>query len=169
VARLSGSVIAGLLFASVAGCGGDGEGQMFAMGTWADGEVINYSQEARAARTATGLIEIRSLAGTRARFAGMRLQYDPTFVTGPGTFDVDAANNGRLELYCMRPKESTPDAVALELIEYEVTKARISFQRVPAAGQNLVEGSIAGVQLERGGAAILTLAEGRFRATVPSP
>jgi hypothetical protein len=156
-----------ILLALCAGCGGDPPGTITAEGLWADGEAIRFSEQARLTRTAQGRVEVRATSGGRPRFLGLRLTYDPAFVPAPGVYQVDPEPGGRLELYCLRPKESAPGSVSIDVIEYEVSAANVAFDRLPGPNGGPLEGSFDQVVLERRVddqlQRILTLAQGRFR------
>ncbi len=105
------------------------------------------------------------MAGGRPRFLGLRIVYDPRQITGPGTYEVDPAAEGGLELYCLRPTEP-PGSLRLEMVAYEVSAATIAIDSLPGSGRSWFRGSFRNVTLERMDLPILGLTHGVFRAQI---
>jgi hypothetical protein len=147
------------------GCVGEAPGIIEAEGTWADGAPIHFA-EAVAVERGESRVDVRAVTPGRARFAGIRLSYDPRRLTQPGRYPVDPEAQGWLELYCLRLVQDAPGTLMPQFIEYEVSAATLQVDQIPTAAGQLLTGGFSDVVLDRG-QRILQLSAGSFRARLP--
>lgn len=142
-------------------------GRLEAEGRWADGEPIAFSEPAEVLGSSGGMVDIVAVRPDRARLIGIRVRYDPAQISEPGTYMLDPAPLGRLEVYLVRPDEG-PGAVVPSNAEYEASSGEVRFDALPRAGRSrLVQGTLRDVRLARQGTLILTLDQGVFHGERP--
>lgn len=163
--QLALGALVGLLGASACG---PLPGEVTATGMWADGERIDFRAPATLVETVSGRNDLiaRAKDYTHVRFQGIRLAYDPAQIKVPGTYPVDPAPLGRLELYCARPEISGSSPLP-QTIEYEVSSGTIVIDTLPDRPGQMLAGHFENVVLQRNGSLILRLDRGEFYVRVP--
>jgi hypothetical protein len=167
--RVALGVMAACAFALLA-CDLPPAGEVTANGAWADGEPITFRAPARLTETLSGRNDLVAMAAdaTHVRFRGVRLTYDPREIKVPGTYPVDPAPLGKIELYCARP-EVGGSSPAPQTIEYEVSSGTIQIDTFPDRPGRMLAGHFQDVVLQRNGALILRLERGEFYVRVSLP
>jgi hypothetical protein len=150
------------LGALLIGCGPEPDGFIELRGQWADGEAITFRESARLRRSDDGRVDLTARVSSRRRFLGARLSFDSARIRAPGSYAVDPAAGGELELYCAQPAPGSEATLVYDTIEYEVNEARVVIDRLPGANGRILSGRFEAVSLMRQGSPILRLTEGRF-------
>jgi len=126
-------------------------------GQWADGQAIDFFQEAVLSENESGRIILAASDSLRPRFLGVRIDYDPTLVAGPGPYVGAATETGPVVLHVLRSVDQYAAA------EYFVKNAAFDFTSLPTESSPILAGTLGAVNFIFDGAPVLAVKDGAFR------